>query len=576
MRPLTALGDEHAQQLLLLHQLEEHVAPVGYVTLVGVALSAVIGVPALRLRGLMLTVTTLAFAVAAASYVLTMDLFDSGVGDVATVSPGQLGPFDFDSYRTGYYLCLVGLVVVIALCRRLRGSGIGRTIIAVDVNARAAAAMTVSGAMAKLTAFAVAGGIATFAGGLLAGVTRTFRAELFSPEQSLQVLAMVVVGGIGSIGGAVLGAVYLVGVPRLLGDSLSVQLATSGLGVLLVLRFSPGGIAGLVQRARDRIVGLLVPGAFDADEPTSAEARPPLVLPGVTRAATDGYDGDPPIPLQLVDVSVTLGGRRIVDDVSLEVHEGEVVGLIGANGAGKTTLLNAISGFVPAEGRVELLGEDLSELAPVERARLGLGRSFQNARLYPRLTVRECLQVALEARRRSELVPSLLALPPSVRAEQWSRRGADELLGLLGLGDRAELRADELSTGTCRILELGCLLAQQPRVILLDEPVAGIAQREVEAFVPLLTEVRDALGASMLVIEHDLPLVMAISDRMYCLEAGQVIASGDPDEIRHDPRVIASYLGTDERSIARSGSTPPPASAPGKRRRVLTASGGTT
>lgn len=577
-------------------------AAVGYVTIAGTAVSVLVGLPALRLRGLLLTVTTLAFAVAAGSHLLTMPVFDSGVGDVAVVTPGRLGFLDLDSYRVGYYVCVVALLLVIALGRRLRTGGIGRVLVAADGNARAAAAMTVSPALAKLTAFAVAGGMATFAGGLLAGITRTFRAELFTPEQSLQALAMVVVGGVGSIGGAVLGAVYLIGVPRLLGDSQTVQLATSGIGVLLVLRFSPGGLIGIAERLRDALVRRLVPdvagatGEFRGDHAaadSNVEAATRRTATDLLRATDlnpqggasvgavpeDGAgDGAEAPALRLVDVRVDVGGRRIIDDVSFEVAAGEVVGLIGANGAGKTTLLNAVSGFLPAGGSIEVHGKPLGDLTPAERARLGLGRSFQSARLYPRLTARECVQVALEARRRSEVVPALLALPPAVRTERWSRREADDLLDLLGLADRAQLRADQLSTGTRRVLELGCLLAQRPRVILLDEPVAGIAQREVEAFGPLLVAVRRALGASMVVIEHDLPLVMGISDRMYCLESGRIIAAGRPDEIREDPRVIASYLGTDERAITRSGitSAAEPKRSGRSSKRVLTASGGTS
>lgn len=569
-------------------------AAVGYVTLAGAAVSLVIGLPALRLRGLLLTVTTLAFAVATGSYLLTMPIFDAGVGDVSVVTPGRVGPLNLDSYLVGYYACLAALLGVIAISRRLRASGIGRVLVAVDGNERAAAAMTVSPALAKLTAFAVAGGMATFAGGLLAGITRTFRAELFTPEQSLQVLTVVVVGGIGSIGGAVLGAVYLIGVPRLLGDSQTVQLATSGIGVLLVLRLSPGGLMGVVERLRDAAVARLVldgppvePRADAAPDPDAGAAEDAVPRsaaqrlgaadgPAGARSATATVDGDvrPAAALETVGLRVRLGGRVIVNDVSLTVGAGEIVGLIGANGAGKSTLLDAVSGFLPAAGRILVHGEDVQELLPADRARLGLGRSFQSARLFPRLTVRECVQVALEARRRSEVVPSMLALPPAVRTEAWSRREADDLLDLLGLGDRADLRADQLSTGTRRVLELCCLLAQRPRVVLLDEPVAGVAQAEVEAFGPLLIELRRALGASMLVIEHDLPLVMGISDRMYCLESGAVIATGTPQEIRDDPRVIASYLGTDERAIARSGSAAPTGPRAGRRRRVLTAPAG--
>jgi ABC-type branched-subunit amino acid transport system ATPase component/ABC-type branched-subunit amino acid transport system permease subunit len=540
-------------------------AAIGYVTVAGTLLAVVVGAPALRLRGLLLTVTTLGFAVASSSYLLTRDLFRSSTVDVAVVSPGALGPFDFDSFRTDYYLCLAALVGVALVARRLRSTGVGRTIIAVEGNEQSAAALTVSPAVAKLTAFALAGGLATFAGALLAGVSRSFQVDLFSPDQSLQVLAMTVVGGVGAIAGAIAGAIFIVGVPYLLGDSTTVRLATSGIGLLAILRFEPAGLVGLAHRPRDWVITRLI----GADQPAGADGKISasddsnragvVTLSGLSSGTSDEPSNEPLGPgpaLATHALSVTIAGRRIVSTVDLELAHHEIVGLIGANGAGKSTLMNAISGFVPSEGVIELHGEPVNHLSASQRARLGLGRSFQTARLFPRLSVRECVQVALEAQRRSEFLPSMLALPPSVRSERWSRAAADDVIDLLGLGDRAEQHAETLSTGTRRVAEFACMLAMRPTVVLLDEPMAGIAQRETEAFAPLLLDIRRELGAAMLVIEHDLPMISSISDRLYCLEAGVVIAAGDVGTVRTDPKVIASYLGTDERSIARSGAMP--------------------
>jgi ABC-type branched-subunit amino acid transport system ATPase component len=240
--------------------------------------------------------------------------------------------------------------------------------------------------------------------------------------------------------------------------------------------------------------------------------------------------------------------------VSIDASPGEVVGLIGSNGAGKSTLMNVISGFVPARhGTVAILGRDVTRYAPHERAALGVGRVFQDARLFGDLTVRETVMVALEAHQRSEIVPSLLALPPSVVAESRKRSQADAAIGFLGLGRYADAFLSDLSTGTRRIVELTCLLAQGAQLLLLDEPTAGLAQRETEAFAPLISQVRAELDATIVIIEHDMPLVMAISDRVYCLAAGQQLAEGTPEVIRHDPLVISAYLGADERALAGSG-----------------------
>jgi ABC-type branched-subunit amino acid transport system ATPase component/ABC-type branched-subunit amino acid transport system permease subunit len=521
-------------------------ASIGFVAAAGVIVALVVGAPALRLRGLFLTVTTLGLAVAASSYLLTVDLFRSGNDNVAVLVPGKVGFIDAGSYRTDYFICLGALIATVAVARRVRATGVGRSIIAVEGNDQSAAAMTLSPAAAKLTAFGLAGGLAAMAGALLAGITRTFEVSSFAPDQSLQVLAMTVVGGIGSVFGAIAGAVYLVGVPTMFGDSTTVRLATSGIGLVVLLRIEPAGFGAMGERVRQRFfahLGARVPAADDVA----------TVIARTARTARPPVDPSAPPPLEAIGLTVTIGGRNLIQDVDVTVGPGEVVGLIGANGAGKTTLMNAISGFVPASGRVLLDGDDISLLQPHRRARAGLGRGFQSARLFPRLTARECVQVALESQHPTELAPALLGLPPAIRTERWSRTAADAMLGELGLTRFADVRTAGLSTGTRRILELACLLATQPSVVLLDEPMAGIAQRETEAFIPLLREIGSSLGAAMLIIEHDLPLISEVSDRLYCMEAGMVIAHGTPDEVRNDPLVVASYLGTDERAVARSG-----------------------
>jgi ABC-type branched-subunit amino acid transport system ATPase component len=233
-----------------------------------------------------------------------------------------------------------------------------------------------------------------------------------------------------------------------------------------------------------------------------------------------------------------------------------VVALIGTNGAGKSTLLNAIGGFVPSTGSVELLGRDAGHLSAQRRARIGLGRTFQAATLFPELTVRETVELALEARAPTSFWGTVLFSPVATRHERTKHAEASELIDFLGLGRYADRFVAELSTGTRRIVELAAVLGVAPRVVCLDEPTAGVAQREAEAFGPLITRVQQELGATLVIVEHDLPLVLGISDRVYCLEAGAVIAEGTPGAIRDDPRVIASYLGTDRRAIERSNAAP--------------------
>jgi branched-chain amino acid transport system ATP-binding protein len=257
------------------------------------------------------------------------------------------------------------------------------------------------------------------------------------------------------------------------------------------------------------------------------------------------------------------GGLTALDGVDLDVAPGRAVGIIGHNGAGKTTLFDVISGFLaPDAGRVSVGGVDVTGAAPHRRAVAGLGRSFQEARLFPSLTVAETVAVALERHLPNrDTLAAALALPASTVMEAAVAERVDELLALLGLTGYRHHRTGDLSTGTRRVVELACVLAQDPAVLLLDEPSAGVAQRETEALAPLLRRVRAATGCSLVIIEHDMGLIASVCDELVALEFGSVIARGTPAEVLAHPRVISSYLGSDETVF--SGDTPGP---PGIRR----------
>ncbi|MGO9876170.1 MAG: MFS transporter [Acidimicrobiia bacterium] len=309
-----------------------------------------------------------------------------------------------------------------------------------------------------------------------------------------------------------------------------------------------------------------------ADTFGSVQATPagPVPSVGTTVPATpahvdlpqgNGHDApaERAIRLGLDNVSKRFGGLSALSEVSFSAYGGEIVGIIGPNGAGKTTLFDAISGFSRVDSGTIVLGEgndalDVTRLAPARRARLGLGRSFQDGRLFPSLTVAETVSLAFE--RHLEVrdpIGAALHLPFVTDAEADTNARVEELLELLGITDFRDKLGRELSTGSRRIVDLACVLAHRPSVLLLDEPSSGIAQREAEALGPLLLRIRDQTDATLLVIEHDVPLLLSVADRLIALDLGEIVMSGNPDDVVHDPTVVKSYLGTTEAAIARSG-----------------------
>ncbi|HEV3135212.1 MAG TPA: MFS transporter [Acidimicrobiia bacterium] len=313
-----------------------------------------------------------------------------------------------------------------------------------------------------------------------------------------------------------------------------------------------GPTAELLERP-DVLRSVFLEGAASA---TSARPAP---NGGAATAAPTSADGQRKTTLEVTDVSKRFGGVSALNDVSFSVRQAEILGFIGPNGAGKTTLFDVICGFLPADGgsirlETDRGSYDLTRKSAQARAKLGLGRSFQDGRLFPALTVQETIAVALETHVKSRNpMAAALHLPNVWFSERRVRNRVDELIDVVGLRAFRDKFVHELSTGSRRIVDLACVLAHEPTVLLLDEPSSGIAQREAEALAPLLTRVRDTLGATLLVIEHDLPLLTSIADRMIALDLGEVIAEGTPAEVVRHPAVIASYLGTTESTVARSG-----------------------
>jgi ABC-type branched-subunit amino acid transport system ATPase component/ABC-type branched-subunit amino acid transport system permease subunit len=872
---------------------------------IGAVASVIIGLPALRIRGLMLAVTTLAFAVATPSFLLNRD--ESLAGISFDYLPDNLidrvrrlpqwtpfGDIDIASERQFYFVCIFGLFLVLVAVRGLQHSRNVRDLVAIRENERNAQAFRLTPARAKLMAFALSGFFASFAGGLLALHQQALGEAIFAPIESIRVLTMVVVGGLGSVPGAILGAIFIKStewfqdvVPQ--SYQFLFRFAGSGIGLIVVLWLLPGGLGSLLYKLRDKwlrriavrrqiiVPSLIADTGSDPELLTGKKAKPAMaggtedtrpdrgpkwmhrlphrpvpavdyfsypdlalsggtpnllslrsvdvaygqvqVLFGVNlelregetiallgtngagkstvlraisglaspkhgtishegvdisgmgphliarkgliqvpggkgvfpslsvaenlkvalwmhrrdheyakHATDDALDlfpalksrlGDPAAQLsggqqqmlalamaflakpkllmidelslglaplvveqllevvkkfreqgitvilveQSVNVALTtadkaffmekgairfhgltaellerpdllrsiflegaavatgeeaeeadaekdrvdsateqlsafagtttngsaqvsirevpmserkivletqgitkrFSGITAVDDVSIQLHEGEILGIIGPNGAGKTTMFDLISGFlIPDSGKVLLEGRDITRARPQKRAMHGLARSFQDARMFGALTVHETVMVAIDRPLQVwDPIPALFSIP-SVTSERKLSARADELIAIMGLDDYRDKFVSDLSTGSRRIVDLACQIGISPKVVLFDEPSSGIAQRETEALGPLLLRIRDITGASILVIEHDMPLITAVSDRIVACDLGRVVVDGDADTVLNHPQVVASYLGSTREVIERSDTV----------QKVLTPSGG--
>ncbi|MCW2573104.1 MAG: amino acid/amide transporter ATP-binding protein 1, family [Frankiales bacterium] len=248
--------------------------------------------------------------------------------------------------------------------------------------------------------------------------------------------------------------------------------------------------------------------------------------------------------LEVRDLSIRFGGLQALEDVNLDVNEFEIVGLIGPNGAGKTTAFNCITGFYkPGTGTVQYRGRDVTHVPPHKKAAMGFGRTFQNVGMVKTSTVLENLKTAQHARIEYDVAEGLIGLPSVGREERELADKADAILELLGLEEVRDLRVGGLSYGTLKLLELGCALATEPDILLLDEPSSGMGPDEAHQLGERLIDLRQAFGLTMLLIEHHVPLVLSVCDHVYVLNFGRLLAEGPPSVIQTHPEVVAAYLG---------------------------------
>ena len=492
----------------------------------GVAAGAV-GLPALRVRGQLLGVATLAFTLMASGWLLRQEWAFDRTG--VSAPPRQVFGVELTTSRAYYYVALAAFAVALAGATLARRSRFGQRLRAVRDNEDAARALRTRVSRVKLGSYVVAGVLAGLGGSVIGFASTQISAALFTPRGSVDAVSIAVIGGLGGFVGPLLGSLYLIGIPRLFDLGLT-PLAALNAGWLILILEQPRGLSALLGRVRDgyhgavaRLAGLDPPGpGAPASATTRAPGRVPARPADATPAAATPVDRRDLLVVE--GLSKRFGGTRAVDDVSFSVASGDRLGIIGPNGAGKTTLFELISGFVaPDAGTVHFDGANVSAHPPERRSRAGLVRCFQNARLFPTMTVEETVALAASA--------------------NPARPDPGDFLDVFGLGPRAAQPLSAMPTGTRRLVELTAGLALQPRVLLLDEPSAGIAQSETRELASILERISETHGVTLVIIEHDVPLLAEVCNRMLALEVGAVIAQGTPAEVTSHPDVIRSYLG---------------------------------
>ena len=506
--------------------------PLGIV-LAGVAaagVALVIGVPALRLKGLYLAIATAVFGLTMQYSVFRSSAISGGSGGIAL--PRLIHGDTFLTDNVQYLvLCLVVLIAVWAVDVNITQTRVGRAFRTIRENEAVAQAFGIDVVRYKLLAFVVSGAMAGVAGALFGHAIGFVNNDTFSLNLSLQIVIIVIVGGIGSRVAVMLAAVAFVVLPLYIGGLQGWEYVIGAVVLMLTVSRHPGGIAELLARRR-------FAAPADDDEPSFPTFPAPLARGGVLRAAK-GAD-----VLEVEDLTVRFGGLTAVDAANLHVPPGTVVGLIGPNGAGKTTLFNAVSGLVrPAAGTVRFRGREIQGLGVDARARLGIARSFQQVGLVKDLSVRENFLVAQHQLARYSDAEALLMLRRAARTEATFRQRADDALAHLDLADLGDMPVRTLSGGQQRLVEIACLLMTAPELVLLDEPSAGLSPAATEQLAQRVGELRDVHGRTVLLIEHNIPVVLETCDLVYVLDAGRIIAQGPPTAVVRNTAVIDAYFG---------------------------------
>ena len=498
-----------------------------------------LGLPALRLRGLHLAIATVGFAFMMEESLFKWNTITGGSAGLELPRP-RAGTFAFTSNADYLAVVLVLLLAIWLLDGNVFRSKLGRAFLAIRWDESVAQSFGIDVARYKLLAFVLAGALGGVAGSMYGHLIQFVSSTSFDFNFSLLLVIVVVVGGLGNRVGVLIAAIAFAFMPRLFGFLKGWDLVVGPLLLIDVVVRHPRGLGAALRAGR---AGRRRRPVASADISEAAmPSLPRMPRPSGLPARPEVLAGTP--LLEVRGVSVRFGGLQALDDVSLVVPKGSIVGLIGPNGAGKTTFFNSVAGQVrPDRGSIRFLGREMTAMPAHERVGLGIGRTFQLIGLAKDLTVRENFLLAQHLLAGYGVAQSLLALPRRTRIEREMETRSAEAIEALGFTRFVDTPVASLSHGQQRIVELGCALVTAPDLLLLDEPSAGMSPAAAESLAERLRDIRDELGRTVLLIEHNIPLVLDVCDEISVLNVGRVLAHGTTEEIARDPLVLGAYFG---------------------------------
>jgi branched-chain amino acid transport system permease protein len=512
-------------------------------TIAGIAISLIcallLSVVTMRLRGAYLALATLAFGLLMDSLTVGLTDVTGGPSGLVGIRAFALGPFVFATARAMYYLTLAIIVVLILALTGAMRSDFGRALQAIRADQTAAEALGINVPRYKMAAFAISSALASLSGSLLAFDFHFLSPEMVATPRSFEMIAMLIVGGEGTLVGGLAGTALLTLLPIAFQPIALYKTVVEGAVLVLAFQYLPDGIVGGMWRLIGRVARTARPR--ESMPETAPESDRPQEPHRQAVAASAPA-------LEAVDLAKSFGGLQAVNNVSFTVPDGSITALIGPNGAGKTTIFNLVTNLFSADrGEVRFCGRSLRGLTPGDIAALGLLRTYQTARVFPGMTTLENLLAGAHRQVRHGAAQHMVWRLRAMREERSLRRSGEALLGLVGLGRFRDVAATALPMGAQKLLEVCRALMARPRLLLLDEPAAGLNDAETAELAALLAAVRD-VGLTILLVEHNMSLVMDLADQVVVLDLGRLLAHGTPRQIQRDQRVIDAYLGVEPKA----------------------------